>query len=133
FNDGSASANATAGDGGLADARAARSYGSYAAVSNYGGLAASANADGGDAMARGLDSLGFLGATAYNAGDIQATASADGGTALAFGSYSVGVSAIAYTTNLGTISAQASGDSAAAYGSLNASAYYGDAITTNSG
>ncbi len=133
FNDGSTSAIATAGDGGLADARAARSYGSYAAVSNYGGLVASADAGGGEATARGLDSLGFLGSSAYNAGDIQASASAEGGTATAFGSYSVGVSAIAYTVNTGSIAAHASGDSASAYGSLNASAYYGNAITTNAG
>ncbi len=133
FNDGSTGAIATAGDGGLADARGARAYGSYAAVSNYGSLTATANADGGVAIARGADSLGMLGASVYNAGDIQASATAEGGTASAFGGYSVGVSALAYTTNNGTISAQASGDSASAYGTLNASAYYGDAITTNTG
>lgn len=133
FNDGSTGAIATAGDGGLADARGARAYGSYVAVSNYGTLTATANADGGVAIARGADSLGMLGASVYNAGDIQASATAEGGTASAFGSYSVGVSALAYTTNNGTISAQASGDSARAYGTLNASAYYGDAITTNTG
>jgi outer membrane autotransporter protein len=133
FNDGSIGVVATAGDGGLADARAARSYGSYTNVSNYGSLSAEASADGGVATARGADSLGFLGAYVYNAGDIHSTATADGGTASAFGSYSVGIQYGGYTTNVGTIAAQATGDSASAYGALNASAYYGDAITTNAG
>jgi hypothetical protein len=133
FNDVSASATATAGDGGLADARAARAYGLYTAVSNYGALTANASADGGLAMARGADSLGTIGSYVYNAGDLQASATADGGQAFATGVYSVGVSASAYTINTGAISAQARGDSATAYGALNASAYYGDAITTNAG
>jgi outer membrane autotransporter protein len=133
FNDGSVSATATAGDGGLADARAARSYGSYTNVSNYGALTASATADGGTATARGADSLGFLGSSVYNAGDIRASATADGGEAIAFGGYSVGIDYGAYTNNLGTISAHAIGDSADAYGALTASAYYGNAITTNAG
>jgi len=133
FNDGSIGVAATAGDGGLADARAARSYGSYTNVSNYGSLIASATADGGTATARGADSLGLLGSSVYNAGDIQARATADGGEAIAFGSYSVGINYGAYANNLGTISAHAIGDSANAYGALTASAYYGNAITTNAG
>lgn len=133
FNDGSASATATASDGGLADARGARSYGMYTAVSNYGDLIATASADGGVATARGADSLGVLGSSVYNVGNLQANATATGGQASATGAYSVGVTFAAYTDNNGTISAQASGDSAKAYGTLNASAYYGDAITTNAG
>ena len=133
FNDGSVGVAAGAGEGGLAHARAARAYGSYTLVANYGSLSASADADGGDAMARGADSLGFLGSSVYNAGDIQASASADGGSATAFGSYAVGGNYSAYAGNVGTISAQASGDEARAYGALTASMYYGNAVTTNAG
>lgn len=133
FNDANATATATAGDGGLADARAARSYGMYTSVSNYGALAADATAMGGVAGARGIDSLGVLGSTVYNAGDIVANANAAGGEASAFGTYSVGISSGAGTTNHGTIAAHASGDAADTYGVLNASAYYGEAITINTG
>lgn len=133
FNDAHVDASATAGDDGLADARAARAYGMYAAVASYGELVASASANGGVAQARGADALGQLGASVYNAGDIVANAEAAGGEATATGTYSVGVTFAATTTNKGTISAHAKGDNADVYGVLNASAYYGDAITTNAG
>lgn len=133
FNDANASATATAGDGGLADARAARAYGMYTAVSNYGALDATASADNGVASARGAESLGVLGSNVYNAGDIAASASAIGGVASATGAYSVGISFGATTTNDGTISAHAVGDQADVFGVLNASAYYGNAVTINTG
>ena len=133
FNDLHVDATATAGVGGLADARAARAYGMYAAVSSYGELAANASADGGVAQARGAEALGQLGATVYNAGDIVANAEAAGGEATAMGAYTVGVTFAATTTNNGSITAHASGDASDVYGVLTASAYYGDAITTNAG
>jgi outer membrane autotransporter protein len=133
FNDANSSAMATAGDGGMAVARGARAYGEYTAVSNYGALTATASADGGTAMARGADSLGYLGSSVYNAGDIQAVANADGGAATAMGSYSLGQVYSSYTTNTGTITADASGASADALGVLNAALYIGDAITINDG
>jgi outer membrane autotransporter protein len=133
FNDGNASATATAGDGGLADARAARSYGLNTAVSNYGSLTASATADGGTATATGAESYAYTSSSIYNAGDIQAVANADGGYAAATGAYSLGIIFGAYTTNTGTISAEASGASAVAQGALNAAVYLGDAITINDG
>ena len=133
FNDGGIDVVASAGEGGVADARAARAYGSYSAVSNYGSLTASADAGGGTAMARGADSFGGFGSYVYNAGDIHAAATADGGSATAFGSYSMGGNYSAYTSNAGTISAQATGDVARAYGALDVSMYYGNAVTTNSG
>jgi outer membrane autotransporter protein len=133
FNDGGIDVAASAGEGGVADARAARAYGSYSAVSNYGSLTASADAGGGTAMARGADSFGGFGSYIYNAGDIQASASADGGSATAFGTYSLGGNYSAYTSNIGTISAQATGDVARAYGALDASMYYGNAAITNAG
>lgn len=133
FNDLHVDASATAGDGGLGDARAARAYGMYSAVSSYGELVANASVDGGVAHARGADALGQLGASVYNAGDIVANAEAAGGDATAMGTYSVGVTFAATTTNHGSISAHAKGDNADVYGVLNASAYYGDALTTNTG
>jgi outer membrane autotransporter protein len=133
FNDGGIDVAASAGEGGVADARAARAYGSYSAVSNYGSLTASADTEGGTATARGVDSFGGFGSYVYNAGDIQSGASADGGSATAFGAYSVGGNYSAYTSNVGTISAQATGDVARAYGALDASMYYGNAVTTNAG
>ncbi|GAB3389857.1 hypothetical protein [Lysobacter fragariae] len=133
FNDASSSATATAGAGGTALARGARAYGFYTAVSNYGALLASATADGGTAIAKGIDSLGYFGSSVYNAGDVLASANADGGAATAMGSYSVGVIFSAYTTNTGTITADARGASANALGVLNAALYLGDAITINDG
>jgi outer membrane autotransporter protein len=133
FNDGSSSAVAIAGDGGSASARGARANGIYAATSNYGELTASATADGGSALAHGADALGYLGASVYNAGDVQAIATADGGNASAVGTYSLAYIFGAYATNVGSISAEAIGDSATATGVVNASLYVGNAITTNSG
>ncbi|HEY0662928.1 MAG TPA: autotransporter outer membrane beta-barrel domain-containing protein [Lysobacter sp.] len=131
FNDATSSATATASDGGTAIARGARTYGLYTAISNYDALTASATADGGTAMARGADSLGYYGSSIYNAGDILAVANADGGAAAAMGSYSLGVLFSSYTTNTGTIIADASGASANALGVLNAALYLGDAVTIN--
>jgi hypothetical protein len=133
FNDANSSAIATAGEGGTALASGARGYGEYTAVSNYGALTANASADGGIAMAKGADSFGYLGSSIYNVGDIVASASAAGGDATAMGSYSLGVIFSSYTTNNGTITANASGASADALGALNAALYLGDAITTNDG
>ncbi|GAB3371848.1 hypothetical protein GCM10027431_21370 [Lysobacter rhizosphaerae] len=133
FNDASSSATATAGAGGTAIARGARAYGMYTSVSNYDALTASATADGGTAMARGIDSLGYLGSSVDNAADILAVADADGGTATAMGSYSLGLIFSSYTTNTGTIVADASGASADVLGVLNAALYLGDAVTTNDG
>ncbi len=132
FNDVSSTAIATAGEGGSAEARAARAYGSYSAVYSYGDLTSIATADGGTAVARGADSAGFYGSTVYNAGDIHVSATgADLSTAM--GSYSVGMGFSAYTTNTGSILAEAQGEAARAYGSVNASLYIGDAITINQG
>ena len=137
FNDANisatATATATAGAGGTAVARGARAYGEYTAVSNYGAISATASADSGTATARGIDSLGYLGSSVYNGGDIVAIASADGGDATAMGSYSVAQIYGSYTTNAGTITADASGASADALGVLNAALYLGDAITINDG
>ena len=62
-------------------ATAARVNSMDAIVCNYGGISATATADGYYARARAVDSFGYsVGSTVYNAaGDIQASAQADGG------------------------------------------------------
>ncbi|MEO6227993.1 MAG: hypothetical protein ABIO61_09110, partial [Thermomonas sp.] len=133
FNDGSIDVSASAGDGGSAVARGARSYGMYAAVSNDGDVVVDATVVSGSANATGIDAFGIYGASAYNAGDIHAAASAGNGTAYAIGSSAIGNTFGAYTTNTGTIQAEANADSARAVGALNVAAYVGNAITTNEG
>ncbi|WP_162312921.1 beta strand repeat-containing protein [Pseudoxanthomonas yeongjuensis] len=132
FNDLNSTATAIAGEGGGATARGARAYGSYTAVYSYGDLTAIASADGGTADARGADSAGYYGSTVYNAGNIHSSATgADLSTSI--GAYSVGAGFSAYTTNTGSILAEAQGEGAKAYGVVNASLYLGDAITINQG
>lgn len=132
FNDLDSTAIAVAGEGGSATARGARAYGSYTAVYSYGDLTANASADGGTADARGADSAGYYGSTVHNAGNIHSSAiGADLSTSV--GAYSVGAGFSAYTTNTGSILAEAQGEGARAYGAINASLYLGDAITVNQG
>lgn len=132
FNDLNSTATAIAGEDGSATARGARAYGSYTAVYSYGDLAAIASADGGTADARGADSAGYYGSTVYNAGNIHSSATgADLSTSI--GAYSIGANFSAYTTNTGSILAEAQGEGAKAYGVVNASLYVGDAITINQG
>ena len=82
-----------------------------AVVANYGGISATAIADGYYARARGVDSFGYaVGSTVYNAGDIEANAQADGGRARATGVYSFGYATASTVDNAGDILASAQAD-----------------------
>ncbi|HJW45635.1 MAG TPA: hypothetical protein VJ484_04015, partial [Lysobacter sp.] len=110
-----------------------------AAVANYGGISATATADGYYARARAVDSFGYSGgSTVYNAGDIQGSAQADGGVARAFGVYSFGYATSSTVDNAGDIHASAQADGGRAYASAINSVAYGysggrDTSITNSG
>ncbi len=110
-----------------------------AIVCNYGGISATATADGYYARARGVDSFGYsVGSTVYNAGDINASAQADGGVARATGVYSFGYAGSSSVDNAGDIHASAQADGGRAYASAINSVAYGysgglDTSITNSG
>lgn len=110
-----------------------------AAVSNHGGISATAVADGYSAWARGIDSFGYsVGSTVGNGGDINASAQADGGVARAFGVYSFGYATSSTVDNVGDIQASAQADGGRAYASAINSVAYGysggrDTSITNSG
>jgi hypothetical protein len=122
-------------------ATAARVNSMDAIVCNYGGISATATADGYYARARGVDSFGYaVGSTVYNAsaGDIEASAQADGGRARATGVYSFGYATASTVDNAGDIHASAQAHGGAAYATAINSVAYGysgglDASLTNSG
>lgn len=120
---------------GLAFATAARVSSLDAAVFNYGGISATAYADGYSAWARGVDSFGYsVGSTVHNAGDIHATAVANDGTARAFGVYSFGYAASSTVDNTSNIYAVAQAAGGRAYATAINSIGYGlDADVTNTG
>ncbi|WP_350016519.1 hypothetical protein ABNK63_01750 [Rhodanobacter sp. IGA1.0] len=131
FNDGNASATATAGAAGVAIATGLHAEGTNTAINSYGDVSATAKAVGGAASATGTYAYGHSGsASFYNTGDISAQASAYAGVAEATGVNSIGIYN-AYATNLGTISATASGAQATAAGVVNQS--YFEAATSNAG
>lgn len=110
-----------------------------AAVSNHGGISATASAEGYTARARGIDSFGYsLGSTVNNAGDINANAQADGGVARAFGVYSFGYATSSTVDNVGEIHASAQAVGGRSYATAINSVAYGysggrDSTITNSG